>query len=254
MAAREIIKRNFSKCAPYYDRYSAVQNRLALGLIDRIKTGTIKSVLDIGCGTGNYTGLLRRKLPGARIVAVDISPGMIEIAKKKLKDENIEFVVADAERISFEKKFDLISSNSSLHWFENLGQTLSKYKELLNKKGFVLFSTFGPLTFFELNRALSRLYGRRVAISSHGFAGKREIEGMLEGLFGRFEVGRFIYKEKYASLPELLKSIKYTGVRGDSEAKGFWTPRMMNNIERLYREKFKDIVATYEVLISRGAG
>ena len=252
MAAKEIIKRNFSRCAGHYDRHSAVQNRSALRLIDKAKPGGISSILDIGCGTGGYTKLLRKKFHDARIVAVDISPEMIDIAKKKLHGRDIEFIVEDAEKIDFNEGFDLISSNSSFQWFENLEHALSKYRDMLREKGIISFSTFGPRTFFELNESLGAISAKNSSISSLAFVGKDDIEGMMKELFKKPEVEKFTYRERYASLPDLMKSIKYTGVRGDGGSKGFWTPGIVRRIESVYKQKFGGIVATYEVFVCRG--
>jgi len=252
MAAKEVIKNNFSKYARYYDPYSNVQDRCAGILIGKTASDSVASILDIGCGTGNYTELLRRKFPEARIMAVDISPEMVDVAKMKLRHGKIEFMVADAEKADFNEKFDIISSNSSFQWFEDLGLALSKYKAYLSEKGQISFSTFGPQTFFELNESLVGSAHDSAPVSSRDFAGKEKIEAVMREHFKEFTIEDLMFKERYASLPELLKNIKYTGTRGYSRMKTFWTPAMAQSIEKRYRERFKDIVATYEVFVCRG--
>ena len=51
-------------------------------------------ILDIGTGTGILISYLLEKSP-SKLVAVDISENMIEVARKKYKKENVEFVVSD---------------------------------------------------------------------------------------------------------------------------------------------------------------
>ncbi len=71
-------------------------------------------VLDVGCGTGSYAFALSDRCK--KVVGVDLSPRMIEIAKEKSRKENvsnIEFYCADWHEINlrqegFEKKFDLV--------------------------------------------------------------------------------------------------------------------------------------------------
>ena len=189
MINKEIIKRNFSRAAQYYDAYSTVQYRCALKLIDKVKANSLSKILDIGCGTGNYTKLLKDKYPAAQIKAVDISREMVKIAKKKLQNSTIEFIIADAEVVDFKENFDLISSNASFQWFENLEGTLLKYRKLLNKNGVVLFSIFGPLTFYELNKSLKELSScEGTLISSCNFVEKVRIEKILRSLFRDIEV------------------------------------------------------------------
>lgn len=253
MIDKRIIKNNFSKYARYYDKYSSIQNLCALKLIAKIGRNSFKKILDIGCGTGNYTKLLGNKFPNAQVKAIDISREMIEVARNKLKNERIEFIIADGEMIDLKEQFDLVSSNASFQWFENLEKTLLKYRELLNKNSIISFSIFGPLTFFELDKSLRKLFGKDASISSCNFIEKKEIIKVLKGLFKKTEVDEEIYKEKYRSLAELLKKIKYTGARGNgTNRRSFWTAKKICNLEKIYKRDFRDIVATYQVFFCKG--
>jgi malonyl-CoA O-methyltransferase len=251
---KRVIKRNFSRCALYYDRYCSIQNLCASELIAKFKAANFRRILDIGCGTGNYTKLLRKKFPYARIKAVDISPEMIKVGKNKLPDEEIEFVVADGERLDFQERFDLISSNASFQWFENLGAALWRYENLLNKGGSISFSAFGPLTYFELERSLKELFGTDIGISAGIFFEGKKLLKVLNAHFRKIAVEQKIYKERYNSLSELLKKIKYTGIRGNGANKDiFWTPKAMSELEGIYKSKFKKIIASYPVFFCKGA-
>lgn len=66
------------------------------------------SVVDIACGEGFYTRLLRR-LGAAKITGVDLSPGMIELAKKHETAEplGIEYLVADGRTLELPEPCDL---------------------------------------------------------------------------------------------------------------------------------------------------
>jgi len=73
--------------------------KLAAGL-DEMDLGPDETVLDIGCGTGNLTqALLNRLSPAGRVVAVDSSPRMIEIARDKITDERVTWHTVDAARL-----------------------------------------------------------------------------------------------------------------------------------------------------------
>ncbi len=249
MMDKELIRRNFSIHAKDYDMHCSVQNLCALKLISRIEAGHFSKILDIGCGTGNYTKLLREKFPSAEITAMDISRDMIEITRKKLPGHLMEAMVADAETENLKERFDFITSNSSFQWFENLEKTLIKYRALLSKNGLLLFSTFGPLTFKELKDCLRESYEEDMEISSSHFIDKKEIEEILEKIhFRKKRIEEEIITEHYPSLLDLLSSIKYTGTRGVGiNARGIWTPAIIDRLERIYRKKFKSIRATYQV-------
>jgi toxoflavin synthase len=66
------------------------------------------SVVDIACGEGFYTRLLR-KLGAARVTGVDLSPGMIELARQQETAEplGIEYLVADGRTLELSASCDL---------------------------------------------------------------------------------------------------------------------------------------------------
>jgi malonyl-CoA O-methyltransferase len=259
MNTKEIIKRNFSRYAGHYDDYSNIQDASAKRLIEELGPDSVTSILDVGCGTGNYTRLLRERFPLAKIKAIDISGEMVETAKVKLKGKGIEFAVKDAEELELSEEsdstetFDLITSNVSFQWFAGLEKALLDYKDRLKPGGTILFSTFGPLTFYELNDALKELSEEADEISSRRFLEKMKITKIMKSLFKKIEVREEAFKENYASLREFLKKIKYSGTRGNGTGtKSFWVSEKIDNLERIYRKKFNEIVATYQVYICKG--
>lgn len=74
-----------------------------------------KDVLDLGCGDGRYTRILKRA--GARsVVGIDNSPAMIALAEKAEPQENVSFLLGEAEHLPFQnEKFDVVFSNFVLH-------------------------------------------------------------------------------------------------------------------------------------------
>jgi len=77
---------------------------LATGLaggIEEFGVGPDEAVLDVGCGTGNLTAALLARLgPNGRVVAFDIAPAMLEVARAKNLDEaRTWWLEADAERL-----------------------------------------------------------------------------------------------------------------------------------------------------------
>ncbi len=253
MVNKRIIEENFSKHAQSYDQHSRVQNLCASILINEVGTNSFPSILDIGCGTGNYTKLLKEKFPKAKIKAVDISAEMIALAKSKLGGKKIEFIVADAESLNLEEEFDLISSNASFQWFQELEADLKKYKGALKKKGLILFSTFGPKTFFQLHSCLEEFLNKPLSISASNFLNKEKVEEILKGIFKEVRVGEEIYNQQFNSLLELLENLRCTGTRGDGlRGEIFWTPGAIASVEEIYRKRFKNIVATYQIFFCRG--
>ena len=229
-----------------------MQNLAGSRLMSLIEGSSFNEILDIGCGTGSYTGLLRENYPNANIKAVDISKGMIDMAKKKLHGKNIDFHVGDAETLKQNKKYDLISSNGALQWFEDLEDILFKYSKFLKKEGVIAFSLFGPRTFCELGSVLKDFFSKNTAISAYNFVSYNNIKKNLTRFFKNIKVTEETYKERHNSLKDFLKKIKYTGTRGYALNSFIWTPGIVCNLEKAYRKKFKEITATYQVFFCKG--
>jgi SAM-dependent methyltransferase len=91
-----------------------------------------ESILDLGCGDGVLT--LEIAALGARVVAVDSSPEMIEAARSRGLDAR----VVDAHVLPFEACFDAVFSNAALHWMRNPDRVVAGvYRSLASGGRFV---------------------------------------------------------------------------------------------------------------------
>lgn len=106
-------------------------------LLKHIPQSSQLDALEIGCGTGSFTRLLAQRF--RRVLAIDLSPRMIEIAKDQSNQyHNIDFQVADVMTKEFpSKQFGCIASIATLHHlpFEPI---LYKMKEALKAGGMLL--------------------------------------------------------------------------------------------------------------------
>ncbi len=95
-----------------------------------------KRVCEIGCGTGIFTKLLVEK-SGAEIVGIDISPDLLEIAKRNFSDPRVTYVLGDCmspESLGIPLEFDAVVTNSVLHHLE-IPKALSAIYQLLAPGG-----------------------------------------------------------------------------------------------------------------------
>ena len=250
---KNTIKRNFSRYAKYYDKYATVQNLSALELIARAGTEGFGKILDIGCGTGNYTRLLRDRFPSAGITGIDISKEMIALARSKMRDKRLKFIIQDAETINLNEKFDLITSNACFQWFENPEETLMRYKNLLRPGGTILFSLFGPLTLRELNASLKELFKKDISINAGNFMTRENLKKILKKHLKRIVIEEEIVKERHDSVWALLNKIKYTGTRGAGINAGNISGSGVKELEKIYRKKFTNFTATYQIFYCRAS-
>lgn len=100
--------------ATQYTRFEKERTRPVADLLAHIPTARVASAVDIGCGPGNSTELLRAHYPNAWISGMDSSADMVAAARKRLP--GLRFDVADIESWSDAGPFDVILANASLQW------------------------------------------------------------------------------------------------------------------------------------------
>lgn len=104
-----------------------------------------KSVLDLGCGYGWHC-IYAAEQGAKNIVGLDISEKMLEIAKEKTEQQNIEYLCSAIEDADFpEKSFDVVISSLAFHYIENFENAVKKIKYFLKNKGEFVFSVEHPV-------------------------------------------------------------------------------------------------------------
>jgi ubiquinone/menaquinone biosynthesis C-methylase UbiE len=135
-------------------------------------------VLDVGCGTGS--DLKQYHEGGCKIHGVDLSPGMIKVARKKYGD-TVDFRVCDgAEKPYQDETFDLILAVITFH--EMSQQTregvLKEMIRLLKNDGNIIMTDFSPRPYtFPLG-----WFNRMLILSLEFLAGKEHLNNGLEFL------------------------------------------------------------------------
>lgn len=97
-----------------YLRFSGHRLRPAVDLLNRIDLAEPKRIVDLGCGAGNVTVLLRDRWPSAALTGVDGSADMLAQARAAAAD--VKWIEADMARWTPAAPPDLIYSNAALHW------------------------------------------------------------------------------------------------------------------------------------------
>ncbi len=99
-----------------YDRSSEPQQSWAADVLARLEgIAPDASVLDVGCGTGRVTEALLALVPEGRVLALDASEGMVELARERLGGR-AEVWCEDALELELEEPVDAIVSTAALHW------------------------------------------------------------------------------------------------------------------------------------------
>lgn len=94
-------------------------------VLDRLPLRGDETVLDAGCGTGRLTADLLERLPAGRVVALDASANMLDVAERELAPrfgDRVRFVRADLQAVTPELvggPVDAVFSTATFHWVPN---------------------------------------------------------------------------------------------------------------------------------------
>ena len=160
---RARVRASFERASASYDSAAALQVRVSSELLERLTLFKLdpRVVLDLGAGTGRVTRELARRYRRARVVALDISPGMLRQARRHQGLwRRFARVCGDALRLPIrDGSVALVFSNLMLQWCEPLEAALAEVRRVLQPGGFFAFSTFGTDTLRELREAWARADG-----------------------------------------------------------------------------------------------
>jgi ubiquinone/menaquinone biosynthesis C-methylase UbiE len=137
-------RQHFDKLAKRYDKnytYNSgftqykIQKKLNI-LFEEVSKKKKLKILELGAGTGEYTQHLATLFPNAEISAIDISPKILAIAKKKCRQyRNVSFKVASAYSLPYkEKSFDIVCGFYILHHLEQK-KTMREIYRVLKPEG-----------------------------------------------------------------------------------------------------------------------
>jgi len=146
MAKKSYIVRLFDDIAPTYDKLNHI---LSLNIdkswrsksVKQIMSGNPKTVLDIACGTGDFSIELAKK-GVEKVIGVDISEGMMKIGMEKVKavglSDRISMHVDDSEALTLEdNSVDAVSVAFGVRNFEHLQLGLNEMNRVIRPGGTV---------------------------------------------------------------------------------------------------------------------
>jgi len=116
------------------------------------------TIVDLACGTGVTTiEILKKAGTSGKIIGIDSSKEMLDIAKKKIKQKNVYFIQSPAEEIdqAIKGKVDLVLCNSAF-WQMNMNRTLQSIKRILKNNGKFIFNIGSQFYKFPKNPRASR--------------------------------------------------------------------------------------------------
>jgi len=234
---KDLVKLRFEHSFPVYDKHAVVQRVMAEKLCDYTFATCgeyYDKVLEIGCGTGFLTKHIVNDFKIKKLLINDISPEVVGYIEKIAPYCN--FLIGDMENIVFDTKFNIVTSNASFQWAEDLQSMIERFYNVLKPDGVLAFTTFGERNFEQITKISNRTLMYKNL-------------DKLESMFEDFEVT--ILKEEIMQLEfrtavAVLRHIK--GIGANAMAAEFWTKGVLKEFEKKYRAEFsteKGVSLTY---------
>lgn len=164
------VEQMFDNISPKYDLLNRV---LSMGIdiqwrkdvIKMIKASNAQTILDIATGTGDLA-IMMGKNTTAKITGLDLSNGMLEVGRKKVKEANLEnridMVQGDSENLPFpDQTFDCVTVSFGVRNFENLEKGLAEINRVLKPGGTFIILEFSYPTAFPMKQ-LYTFYSKNI--------------------------------------------------------------------------------------------
>lgn len=132
------VRRQYNRMAALYDRvWRRYLSKTLSFLRDWAPIAATSTVLDIGCGTGEFERLLLLKQPTQPIVGIDLAENMLSLARQKCRGyPHVSFQKASASALPFaDRSFDVVVSASAFHYFDDPIAALLEMKRVLKPDG-----------------------------------------------------------------------------------------------------------------------
>lgn len=239
----------FGRAAKSYDSVASYQRSTGTQLLGQL-TSVLNSseltaplhILDAGCGTGYFSHKLKNQ--GHHITALDLSAGMLEMVQTKAVADH--YLCADIESIPLDSQtFDVVFSNLSVQWCQDLSKALSELYRVTKPGGVVVFTTLAEHSLAELSSAWHSLDGYSHVNS---FLSVQQIQNSCQSWRHKL-----IFQKDTVYFPELiallhsLKGIGATHLTAGRKA-GLMTRQHLQQLALLYPMTEQGLPLTYHTV------
>lgn len=203
-----------------YLKFADQRTRPARELLAQVQLDAPAHVVDLGCGPGNSTALLRARWPGARVTGVDSSPAMLREARAAVP--GVDWVEADLTTWRPAEPVSLLYGNAVLQWLPDHAALLPSLVQHLQPGGVLALQL--PVNFDEPSHRLMRETDGpwrerlRSARAIPPMAGATQFYDWLAPHARSVDVWHTTYAHVMADADAIVEWVKGTGLRPFLEA------------------------------------
>lgn len=230
---KRLIAERFTRARDTYTQEAHAQRQVAGHMLQLLMEQAAGSqcpkVVEMGCGTGIYSRLLARHLCPGELWLNDLCPQMKESIQDLLQaGPHIYFLPGDAESIPLPPEVNIITSCSTLQWFNRPDEFFKKCHDALATDGLLAVSTFGPQNLKEI---------RMLTGNGLDYPTLSELKEMLATHFHLLKAEEDTVTLCFNSPTEVLRHLKRTGITGTE--KRIWTRGRLQAFCDGYTQHFK---------------
>lgn len=210
--------------ATLYLRYAKERTQAAVDLATRVQLVDPRRIVDLGCGSGNSTEVLRARWPGSAITGLDQSAEMLAEARRVYPEQ--EWIEADIARWEAAQPYDLVFSNAALQWVHGHAHLIPRLLDQVAAGGALAIQTpthfESPLHLRMRQIALDERWRDRMGGAINALV--EESPAFYYDLLGprctRLDMWQTEYIHVLDSAAAILEFIRGTGLRPYLEALG----------------------------------
>jgi len=205
-----------------YLKFASERTQPAIDLISKISASNPRRIIDLGCGPGNSTALLRQRWPEADITGLDSSAEMIAAAAKAYP--GWKWIEGDGATWTAATPFDLVFSNAALQWCANHTKLFPRLMRQVSREGVMAVQMpahfESPVHQFILEIAKDPAWQHltRQAANAIGVGRPSFYYDLLQPLTSRLDIWETEYNHVLESPFAILEWIRGTGLRPFLEA------------------------------------
>ena len=235
---KQLIAQRFAKARGTYTQAARAQRQVAEKMLQLVAHALPAErqeqlrLMEVGCGTGIYSELLLDRLHPQQMRLVDLCPEMESLINEltaRHPEVEATFQTADAEQMDMPKGLQLITSCSTVQWFESPSTFVERCANSLLPQGVLALSSFGPDNLYEIK-----------SLTGHGltYPTLSSWQLMIPSTLHLLHAEEERITLWFPSPVEVLRHLKETGVTGTE--KRVWSKQRLNDFCRAYAERFRN--------------